>query len=165
MGTHADRYRQRWLDRSGCNRRNVQWTRIACLAQSRLAGLRGCKPRDLGGSISSCTIPRSVIAADIDGDGAADLIVTQLDAPPIVLHNVGGNHNHSLRLTLAGLADNKTAIGTKVEVFSNGRSQKFEIAGSSGYLGQGSTEIIARARPVEQADIVRLLVADRSSAG
>ena len=34
--------------------------------------------------------PRSVIAADVDGDGAADLIVTQADGPPVVLHNVGG---------------------------------------------------------------------------
>lgn len=101
--------------------------------------------------------PRSIIAADIDGDGAADLVVTQLDAPPIVLHNVGGNRNHSLRLTLAGLADNKTAIGTKVEIFSNGRSQKFEIAGGSGYLSQGSTEIIAGLGHATQADVVRLL--------
>lgn len=101
--------------------------------------------------------PRSVIAADIDGDGAADLIVTQLDAAPIVLHNVGGNKNHSLRLTLAGLADNKTAIGTKVEVFSNGRSQKFEIAGGSGYLSQGATEILAGLGQADRADVVRML--------
>lgn len=101
--------------------------------------------------------PRSVIAADIDGDGAADLIVTQLNAAPVVLRNVGGNRNHSLRLTLAGLADNKTAIGTKVEVFSNGRSQKFEIAGGSGYLSQGSTEILAGLGQADRADVVRML--------
>jgi lipoprotein NlpI len=101
--------------------------------------------------------PRSVIAADIDGDGASDLIVTQLNAPPLVLRNVGGNKNHSLRLTLAGLADNKTAIGTKVEVFSNGRSQKFEIAGGSGYLSQGSTEILAGLGQADHADVVRML--------
>lgn len=101
--------------------------------------------------------PRSIIAADIDGDGAADLIVTQLNAAPVVLHNVGGNRNHSLLLTLAGLADNKTAIGTKVEVFSNGHSQKFEVAGSSGYLSQGSTEIIAGLGHADRADVVRML--------
>ncbi|HEX3469881.1 MAG TPA: FG-GAP-like repeat-containing protein, partial [Silvibacterium sp.] len=71
--------------------------------------------------------PRSVIAADVDGDGAADLIVTQLNQPPLVLRNVGGNRNHSLRVAFTGLADNKTALGTKVEVFANGKWQKFEI--------------------------------------
>ncbi|WP_254062088.1 FG-GAP-like repeat-containing protein [Acidobacterium sp. S8] len=101
--------------------------------------------------------PRSVIAADVDGDGAADLIVTQLNAPPIVLHNQGGNRNHSLRITLAGLADNKSAIGTKVEVFSDGHVQKFEVAGGSGYLSQGSTEIIAGLGQSDTADVVRLL--------
>ena len=101
--------------------------------------------------------PRSVIAADIDGDGAADLIVTQLNAPPVVLRNVGGSRNHSLRLTLAGLADNKTAIGTKVEVFSNGRSQKFEVAGGSGYLSQGPPEILVGLGQADKADVVRML--------
>ncbi|MEO8736444.1 MAG: FG-GAP-like repeat-containing protein [Edaphobacter sp.] len=101
--------------------------------------------------------PRSVIAADIDGDGAADLIVTQLNAPPVILRNVGGSRNHSLRLVLAGLADNKTAIGTKVEVFSNGRSQKFEVAGGSGYLSQGSPEILVGLGHADRADVVRML--------
>jgi Flp pilus assembly protein TadD len=101
--------------------------------------------------------PRSLIAADMDGDGAADLIVTQLNAPPLILRNIGGNRNHALRITLAGLADNKMAIGTKVEVFSNGLVQKFEVAGGSGYLSQGSTEILAGLGQFQSADVVRLL--------
>ncbi|HYK36239.1 FG-GAP-like repeat-containing protein, partial [Alloacidobacterium sp.] len=101
--------------------------------------------------------PRSVIAADIDGDDAADLIVTQLNAPPLVLRNEGGNKNHALKIDLTGLADNKSAIGTKVEVFSNGHVQKFEVAGGSGYLSQGSTEILAGLGQSDSADVVRLL--------
>jgi tetratricopeptide (TPR) repeat protein len=99
----------------------------------------------------------SVIAADVDGDGAADLIVTQAAAAPVVLRNVGGNKNHSLRIALTGLADNKTAIGTKVEVFANGQWQKFEVAGGSGYLSQGSTEILAGLGQTQTVDVVRLL--------
>jgi hypothetical protein len=101
--------------------------------------------------------PRSVIAADVDGDGAADLIVTQWGGPPMVLKNVGGNKNHSLRIALAGLADNKTAIGTKVEVFAGGQWQKFEVAGGGGYLSQGATEITAGLGQTEHVDVVRLL--------
>jgi tetratricopeptide (TPR) repeat protein len=100
---------------------------------------------------------RSVIAADVDGDGATDLIVTQLYSPPVVLRNVGGNKNHSLRIALAGLADNKTAIGTKVEVFAGGQWQKFEVAGGGGYLSQGATEITAGLGQTEKVDVVRLL--------
>jgi len=100
---------------------------------------------------------RSVIAADVDGDGATDLIVTQWYGPPVVLRNMGGSRNHSLRIALAGLADNKTAIGTKVEVFAGGQWQKFEVAGGSGYLSQGSTEIVAGLGQTERVDVVRLL--------
>ena len=57
------------------------------------------------------TAPRGLIAADVDGDGAPDLIVTQENAPPVLLRNVGANKNHFVRLDLTGYADNKTAIG------------------------------------------------------
>ncbi|HEX4067612.1 MAG TPA: FG-GAP-like repeat-containing protein [Acidobacteriaceae bacterium] len=99
----------------------------------------------------------SVIAADVDGDGAADLIVTQAARPPVVLRNVGGNAHHSLRIALTGLADNKTAIGTKVEVLAGGMWQKFEVAGGGGYLSQGSSEIVAGLGKADHVDVVRLL--------
>jgi hypothetical protein len=55
------------------------------------------------------------------------------------------------------LADNKSAIGAKVEVFAGGNRQKFEIAGSSGYLGQNSTDIVVGLGDAKEADIVRML--------
>ena len=100
---------------------------------------------------------RSVIAADVDRDGAPDLLVAQQNAAPLILHNAGGSAHRSLRIDLTGLADNKSAIGTKIEVFSDGNWQKFEIAGSSGYMSQGSTEILAGLGESQSADVVRLL--------
>ncbi|GGH17010.1 tetratricopeptide repeat protein [Silvibacterium dinghuense] len=111
----------------------------------------------VGASKLKLNNPRALIADDIDGDGAADLIVTQADGSVIALKNIGGNKNHSLRIALTGLADNKTAIGTKVEVFSNGQKQKFEITGGAGYLSQGATEILAGLGQSQQVDVVRLL--------
>jgi Flp pilus assembly protein TadD len=100
---------------------------------------------------------RDVIASDADSDGARDLIVTGLHGAPVILRNVGGNRNHSLRLTLVGLADNKSGIGTKVEVLAGGQWQKFEVAGGSGYLGQNSLQVIAGIGQATRADVVRLL--------
>jgi tetratricopeptide (TPR) repeat protein len=101
--------------------------------------------------------PRALIAADVDGDGAADLIVTQLNGDPLLLRNEGGNRNHSLLISLKGVADNKSAIGTKVEVFADGIWQKFEVTGASGYLSQGAQEILAGIGSSEHADMVRML--------
>lgn len=101
--------------------------------------------------------PRAVIVGDYDNDGATDLLITQNHGPAVLLRNEGGNQNHWLRLNLKGLADNKSAIGTKVEVFSDGNRQKFEIAGSNGYLGQNSPYLTIGLGRAKQADIVRML--------
>ena len=101
--------------------------------------------------------PRSIVSADIYGTNAADLIVSQLGGDPIILRNQGGNRNHALRLNFKGLADNKTALGTKVEVFAGGLWQKWEIPGGSGYLSQGAGEILAGLGSADHVDIVRML--------
>jgi tetratricopeptide (TPR) repeat protein len=101
--------------------------------------------------------PRAIITGDYDGDGATDLLVTQNQGPAVLLRNEGGTQNHWLRLALKGLNDNKSAIGTKVEVFAGGNRQKFEIYGSSGYLGQNSPYLTVGLGDAKEADIVRML--------
>jgi tetratricopeptide (TPR) repeat protein len=101
--------------------------------------------------------PRAIIAGDYDNDGAVDLLITQNHGPAVLLRNEGGNKNNSLRLALKGLSDNKSAIGAKVEVFSDGIRQKFEVYGSSGYLGQNSPYLTIGLGQAKQADVVRML--------
>ena len=101
--------------------------------------------------------PRGLIAADVDADGAADLIVTQINAPPMLLRNIGGNKNHSMRLNLTGFADNTTALGAKVEVFADGIWQKWELAGGSGYQTQGPQEILVGLGEAKGVDLLRIL--------
>jgi len=101
--------------------------------------------------------PRTIITGDFDNDGATDLLITQSRKPAILLRNEGGNRNNWLRLALKGLNDNKSAIGAKVEVFAGGNRQKFEIAGSSGFLGQNSPYLTVGLGQAKQADVVRML--------
>jgi tetratricopeptide (TPR) repeat protein len=101
--------------------------------------------------------PRGLIAADVDGDGATDLIVTQVNAPPVLLRNVGANKNHFVRLDLTGYADNKTAIGVKVEAFANGHWQKWELAGASGYQTQAPPQILVGLGDADGIDLLRIL--------
>jgi Flp pilus assembly protein TadD len=93
--------------------------------------------------------PRSLLAADINHTGAADLIVTESDGTALLLTNNGGNHNHSLHIRLHGVADNKSGIGTKIQVFANGFWQKWEDT--------GQPEILAGLGSADKADLVRLL--------
>jgi tetratricopeptide (TPR) repeat protein len=101
--------------------------------------------------------PRAIITGDYDNDGATDLLITQNHGPAVLLKNEGGNKNNWLRLALKGLNDNKSAIGTKVEIFSDGIRQKYEIYGSNGYLGQNSPYLTVGLGQAKQADVVRML--------
>jgi tetratricopeptide (TPR) repeat protein len=101
------------------------------------------------------TAPRGLIA--VEDNGATDLIVTQLNAPPVLLRNVGGNKNHSVRLDLTGFVDNKTAIGAKVEVFASGHWQKWELAGASGYQTQNPPQILVGLGDADHIDLLRIL--------
>jgi thioredoxin-like negative regulator of GroEL len=101
--------------------------------------------------------PRSVIACDFEGDGSEDLLITQNQLPPLLLKNVGGNKHNWLQIAFRGDHDNKTGIGTKVELSAGALRQKWEVAGASGYLGQGNTAIVAGLGSEAEADVVRLL--------
>jgi len=101
--------------------------------------------------------PRALVAGDFDGDGATDLLLTQNGGSPVLLRNQGGNRNHWIHLALRGLADAKSGFGTKVEVFAGAMHQKYELAGSSGYLGQGSADLVIGLGQETSADVVRLL--------
>ncbi len=75
----------------------------------------------------------------------------------MLLRNQGANKNHFVRLDLAGLADNKTAIGVKVEVFASGLWQKWELAGASGYQTQSAPQILVGLGQAASIDLLRIL--------
>jgi hypothetical protein len=62
-------------------------------------------------SVKAESAARSDCRRRVNGDGAPDLIVTQENAPPVLLRNEGANKNHFVRLDLTGFADNKTGLG------------------------------------------------------
>src|SRR5260370_22392365 len=98
--------------------------------------------------------PRTLLAADVDGDGGTDLLLTQSHGPAILLHNNGGNRNNFLRVSLKGLADNKSAVGTKVEGFAGALWQKGEVSGA-GYLSQSAIDLMHGLGKERTVDIVR----------
>jgi hypothetical protein len=76
---------------------------------------------------------RGLAVADYDNDGALDLLVTRLDAPPALLHNespVGS-------WLIVVCEDEKggiTPIGTEVRIKAGGRTQWRDIAAGDAYM-------------------------------
>jgi Tfp pilus assembly protein PilF len=103
------------------------------------------------------TQPRAEAIADIDGNGSADLLVTQAGGEPVLLRNEGATQHNWMRIDLKALNDNKSGFGTKVELYAGPLYQKWESVGSSGYLGQNAPSILAGLGSEKNAEVVRLL--------
>ncbi|HTP69008.1 MAG TPA: FG-GAP-like repeat-containing protein [Dongiaceae bacterium] len=101
--------------------------------------------------------PRALATADLKKDGSPDFVVTQDDGSPVVLQNVGANKNHWLQVDLQALNDNKSGIGTKLELYAGALYQKFEFGGASGYLSQNSGTLLVGLGEQKVADAVRML--------
>jgi tetratricopeptide (TPR) repeat protein len=101
--------------------------------------------------------PRTLAVADLKNDGSPDFVVTQAGGETLVLGNAGANLNHWMQIDLKALNDNKSSIGTKLEIFAGGLYQKWEIAGASGYLGQNGPTLLVGLGKQKTTDVVRLL--------
>jgi tetratricopeptide (TPR) repeat protein len=100
--------------------------------------------------------PQAIAVADLSGNGNPDLVITQNGAP-LLLKSEGANQHSWMNIDLKALADNKSGIGTKVEMYAGTLYQKWETQGASGYLGQNAPAILAGMGEEKNAEVVRLL--------
>lgn len=147
---------------------NDGWIDVAALGETDAGGeIRVYRNRGVDGfedvsatlGLASLALdrPRALLTADHDGDGDTDLLLTQSGGSALLLDNEGGNANGWLRLAFEGLNDNRSGIGTKVEVFAGLHRQKTEIYAGSGYLGQNALPLTAGLGENAPLDTVRML--------
>jgi hypothetical protein len=73
--------------------------------------------------------------ADLDDDGALDLLVARLDEPPLLLWNESRGRGHwlALRVEQAG-TPGRLAVGARVQAVAAGRTFSAEVRAGSSFL-------------------------------
>ena len=89
----------------------------------------------MGTGFAAPKVARAAAYADIDNDGALDLLVTTNGGRAYLFHNQAGT-NHSLRIQLVGTKSNHDGIGSVVRVASGGDKQWQMLKSGSSYLSQ-----------------------------
>ncbi len=85
---------------------------------------------------SDSAVSHGIALADLDGDGALDVVVTRLNAPSVVYHNTGGAPRLSVRLRGAGA--NSQGIGATVTIRTASLPRQTREITSGGYYLSGS---------------------------
>jgi len=127
----------------------------------------------VGSAFASPKVARGAAYADIDNDGALDVLVTTNGGRAWLFHNEGGT-NHSLRLKLVGTKSNRDGIGTVVRMSSGGTNQWQMLRSGSSYLSQSElvltfglgsatkAETVEVQWPSGQVDKIASLAADQT---
>jgi hypothetical protein len=88
-----------------------------------------------GGALNAKASSRGMASGDLDGDGALESVVINMNAAPSMLRNVAAK-GYALLVQLEGVKSNRSAIGAKVRVEAGGRSQVQEVRSGSSYASQ-----------------------------
>ncbi len=96
---------------------------------------------------------RAAAVADFDGDGRADLVLTQYRGPTALLHNLAARPG--LRVRVAGPPGNPSGVGTVLRLVRDGRfGPAREVHAGSGGGGQDAAVVVlARLEGADQIEV------------
>jgi enediyne biosynthesis protein E4 len=112
----------------------------------------------LGTAFAAPRVGRGAAYADVDNDGALDLLLTTNGGPAYLFHNTGAT-NHSLRVKLVGTKSNRDGIGAVVRVTAERDKQSPQwqmLRSGSSYLSQSELVLTFGLGSGTQADALEI---------
>ena len=106
---------------------------------------------------------RGLAYADLDGDGAPEIVVSCFRGPLLVYRNGWGSAGGRVVVRLsADRGMNRDALGAVVRLFVNGKVQLREVRAGSSYLSQSSHDLLFGLGGAKQADVIEVRWPDGS---
>ena len=102
------------------------------------------------------TVSRGAAFGDYDNDGDIDILVTNVNQPPILLRNDGGNKNNWLMIKTVGVKSNRDGIGARITISAGGKMQIREIKSGSSFLCQSDMRAFFGLGKSDMIDLVEI---------
>jgi hypothetical protein len=112
---------------------------------------------EMGAALTERRASRGAAFGDYDEDGDVDVIVNDLDGPPMLLRNDGGERaGRWLSLKLIGTKSNRNAVGARVRLKAGGLTQVDEVHAGDSYISHSDWRLhfgLGSATTVEEVSI------------
>ena len=109
----------------------------------------------VGSAFAAPKVARGAAFADINNDGALDVLITTNGGPAHLYLNQGGT-NQSLRIKLAGTKSNRDGIGAVVRVIAGSDKQWLTMKSGASYLSQSELVLTFGMGAKTKADAVEV---------
>ncbi len=110
----------------------------------------------VGSAFAESRPARGLAVGDIDGDGQPEIVITNMNSTPSVLHNEGIVTGHWLNVELTGTKSNRSAIGAVATITANGKKRMAPVLGGSSFYSQNAFALhfgLGEAERVEKLEV------------
>jgi hypothetical protein len=112
--------------------------------------------RQAGAALTEPRASRGAAFGDLDNDGHVDVVINDLDGPPMILRNEGGDGNHWVSLELGTTNGNRLAIGARVKIVTGDVVQIEEVRSGASYLSQNDLRIHFGTGKYSNIDVIEI---------
>ncbi|MGH9402353.1 MAG: CRTAC1 family protein [Terriglobia bacterium] len=112
--------------------------------------------RSCGRVLQTPRASRGAAFGDFNNDGHVDILIANCNQAASLLRNDSGDENHWIILKATGRRSNRDAIGTKVRLTANGKTQTREITGGGSYLSSSDYRLhfgLGKAERIERLEV------------
>ncbi|MEO8127147.1 MAG: CRTAC1 family protein [Bryobacteraceae bacterium] len=109
-----------------------------------------------GAALSIVRSSRGLAIGDLDGDGAPEIVIVNMNSSPTILKNFAPKGNY-LIIRLTGTESNRSAIGARVTVVMGASKQTATVTSGSSYLSQSDFAQHFGLGKATQADSIEIL--------
>jgi hypothetical protein len=111
---------------------------------------------EMGPGISEQYSSRGAAFGDYNNNGDMDVLILNLNDPPSLLRNEGGNQQNWIKIKLVGTKCNRTAIGARVRVMTGKHVQMDEVHSGDSVMSQSDLRLHFGLGKVETVDTIEV---------